>query len=304
MKILIVGGAGHVGTHLTSMLVKEGHDVAIGGRTDRIKTNSLLEGARFVFCDSTDDALLAELAQAEKFDVVVDFPGTAWNVWNAFKDISSHIIACGSFWMYGKPRMVPTPERFFENCFFDGYVKRYEKIVQILEEEKEHKASFTAIMPPNICGPGKIPLDTLGGRDIEVHKANMRGDMVYLPEGPEALITPCDAWDLANAFALAIAQPEKAAGQIFNIGTDYPITSTRLVEIFEEIHGVNIPITYVPWNEYIEKYNTQQGGWWHFYAHMFPDTTKARALLGYRPKYTPEETLQRAVEWMKEQQLL
>ena len=45
------------------------------------------------------------------------------------------------------------------------------------------------------------------------------------------------------------------------------------------------------------------GARWHFYAHMLPDIRKAKELLGYKPKYTPEEALRTAVEWMTEEEM-
>jgi nucleoside-diphosphate-sugar epimerase len=37
---------------------------------------------------------------------------------------------------------------------------------------------------------------------------------------------------------------------------------------------------------------------------MCPDISKAKNLLGYQPKYTPEQSLYRAVEWMKSNKML
>jgi nucleoside-diphosphate-sugar epimerase len=37
---------------------------------------------------------------------------------------------------------------------------------------------------------------------------------------------------------------------------------------------------------------------------MQPDISKAQRLLGYKPRYTPEETMTRAVEWMYKEKLL
>ncbi len=304
MRIFVIGGTGQIGMQLVPILLKQGHDVVVGARTNKVSGNSLLEGASYIACNSWDKECLKEIAKNEQFDVIIDFPGTAWNVWEIFKDKVLHIVGCGSFWMYGRPHTVPTPEVAQEPCVFDFYAKRYQHILDAITESKEHKAEFTAIMPTNICGPGKIPLDTSGGRDIEVHKSNMRGEMVYLPEGPEVLLAPCDCYDLAMLFALAVNQREKAAGQIFNAGTAYALTATQFVQTMGDIYGVNIPISYVSWKDYTETYNTEMGAWWHFYAHMYPDITKARTLLGYEPKYTPEQTLHRAGEWMRLEGLL
>ena len=305
MKALLIGGTGHVGSHLVPILLSRGHEVVIGSRG---KTAGSLGAAadkvRFVTVDAHDPASLAALAASEHFDAVVDFPGTAWNVWNAFRDSTDHLIACGSLWMLGYPHVVPTPELTQATCVFEGYEKRYQQIIDMIADSRRHRAAFTAVFPPNICGPGKIPLDTLGGRDIEVHRANMRGEVVYLPEGPEALIGPCDAYDLATIYALAMENRFAAAGQIFNGGSAYALTSSQFVKTMGRIYGSEIPIEYVPWPKYRDEISPGTGYWWHFYAHMCPDISKAQKLLGYKPRYTPEETLERAVNWMRERNML
>lgn len=304
MRILIIGGTGHIGAQLVSILIEQGHEVVIGARNNRISDNPLLKGASYIACDSEDMSCLKVIAENLCLDTVVVFPGTAWNVWEAFKGRVLHVVVCGSLWMYGNPHQIPTPEATQETCVFNFYETRYQQILNMLSESQNCRTAFTAIMPPNICGPGKVPLDTSGGRSVEVHQANMRGETVYLPEGADVLIAPCDCYDLAMLFALAINQREKSAGQIFNAGTEYALTATQFVHTMAEIYGVAIPITYVPWEEYKTKYNTEMGAWWHFYAHMCPDITKAKTLLGYIPKYTPEQTLRRAVEWMRVEGLL
>ncbi|NMB95972.1 MAG: NAD(P)-dependent oxidoreductase, partial [Clostridiaceae bacterium] len=200
--------------------------------------------------------------------------------------------------------IVPIPEIRQEKCLFEGYEKRYQEILQMLGDSGKHRAVFTAIMPPNICGPGKIPLETSGGRNIAVHRALMEGNPVYLPDGPEALIGPCDASDIANLFALAVNNRIAAAGQIFNAGSAYSVTASQFVNIYSDIYGVDIPIEKVPWEIFKKDICPDIGQWWHFYAHMQPDISKAHKLLDYSPRYTPEETLARAVDWMFANKLL
>ena len=131
-----------------------------------------------------------------------------------------------------------------------------------------------------------------------------RGEKVYLPDGPETLIGPCDADDIAQLFALAVENREKAAGQIFNVGSAYALTVGQFVQAYAEIYGVEIPVERVSWEKYVAEINPEKGAWWHFYAAMCPDISKARKLLGYEPCYTPEQTMKRAVEWMKAEGLL
>jgi len=305
MKVLIIGGTGHVGTNLVHILHEQGHEVIIGSRgATHIPADPTFSKVRFVTCDAFSIASLEDLSHHERFDVIIEFPGVIEQVWTVFKNKADHIISCGSVWMFGAPRVIPTPERIQGACPFDVYEERNIAYTKILAESRTTKAVFSAVMPPNISGRGKVPLDTLGGRDIEIHKANMRGEVVYLPEGPESTICPCEAYDLAMLFALCVNNRTAAAGQIFNGGTDHALTSTQFVDTFAQIHGVNIPIEYVPWNIYKSEISPGIGYWWHFYAHMSPDISKAKKLLGYKPRYTSEEAMDRAVAWMKDSHLI
>jgi nucleoside-diphosphate-sugar epimerase len=67
---------------------------------------------------------------------------------------------------------------------------------------------------------------------------------------------------------------------------------------------VNIPIRWVDWQEYITKVCPAVGAHHHYKANMCPDISKIRARLGYEPKYTPEQTMARAVNWMRECRIL
>lgn len=305
MKVLVIGGTGHVGSFLVPMLLEQGHEVYVGTRGRRpAHTGTALDGAKFITFDVNDKESLRSLREY-RFDAVAEFPGYAYAVWNELKDTIGHLVACGSLWMFGYPNVVPTPEQYQNPCLFGGYDTRIVEMWDMIAESgKGGTGLFTAIMPPNICGPGKIPLDGMGGRSAEVHRAHARGETVILPEGPEALIAPCDAEDIAALFALAINNPKAAGGQIFNVGAADAVTATELIRLFGEIYGVEIPIERVSWEKYTTEINPPMGNWWHFYAHMLPDISKARNLLGYEPQYTVKETLRRAVDWMRSEGVL
>lgn len=305
MKILVIGGTGHVGTFLVPMLVAEGHDVYIGTRGNtKLRDKSIFDGAQFISCDSGDKESLQSLKEYQ-FDTIVDFPGTAYYVWEVLKNDISHLVACGSLWMYGYPHIVPTPEgASVEKCPFVGYQCRYEQIGQMLEEAPHCKAAVTSIMLPNICGPGKIPIDQYGGRDLTKHREMLNGKPVFIPDGPECLIGPCDAEDIARMFKLVINNREKSANQMFNVGAEYSLPVSDFVKAYSNIYHVEFPIEKVSWERYVNEINPEVGAWWHFYTHMLPDITKAKEVLGYSPKFTPEETMRRAVEWMRKEKLI
>lgn len=302
MKVMVIGGTGHVGKFMVPKLIEAGAEVTVvgSGRT-LIPENKIWSKAKNIQCNikNCDEIEHLKLAAPE---VVIEMPGNAWNVYQKLKSTAEHIIACGSLWMYGEPKIIPTPEQTQNECLFEAYKKRYSEILSLIEIGRKDGVAFTGIMPPNICGPGKIPLECSGGRSLDIHKEHANGKEVILPDGTDCLIGPCDVEDIADCFVKAVYNRDKAANQIFNVGSEYALTAAEFVKTYGDIYNVKIPIKRNSWQDYISR--TDIENWWHFKAHMCPDITKAKMLLGYKPKYTPQQTMSRAVEWMKSNKML
>ena len=62
MKILIIGGTGHVGSFMVPKLVKAGHEVYLGTRGNtKVRSYSSTEGVNFVTVNSGDRESLETL---------------------------------------------------------------------------------------------------------------------------------------------------------------------------------------------------------------------------------------------------
>lgn len=307
MKICVIGGSGHIGQNLVGRLLDEGYQVTVltTGRT-ALPTHGKWDTVTAVqYTYRRDDPDWAACLQAIGAEVVIDLLGAdAPATYAAIKGQAQQLIVCGSVWMFGAPRVVPTPPTTQGPCPFDGYAQRYQEMQDIKAQAAREGFPFTAIMPPNICGPGKVPLEGHGGRSLEVHRAHQRSEPVILPEPGQTLIGPCDAADVAQAFFLAVQQREAAADEIFNVGSAYALTARQFVATYGEIYGVEIPIEWVSWEEFSTKVRPDPGAHFHFLAHMCPDLSKTRAKLGYAPRYTPEESMERAVAWMREEGMI
>lgn len=315
MRVVIIGGTGHIGGHLVPMLVRDGNDVIIISRGKSVVPDSAeWSKVRFEHLSYTENGTGSSGSWSNSLknilregDTLIDIIGTdlATTYATARDRGVGHVIACGSVWMLGMPRRVPCTEITQSPLWDEGYTARWKIIRETLHRSIAGDGPpFTAILPPNISGPGKIPLDTLGGRDIAVHRALAAGQTVLLPEGPDVLIGPCDAEDVARPFCLAVRQPWRAAGEIFNVGSAYALTAGEFVAVYGQIYGVRIPVRRVPWKHFAEQVVPDPGARYHFEAHMYPDISKVRQRLGYNPHYTPEQSLSRAVAWMRQRGLL
>lgn len=310
MKTIVIGGTGHIGTFLTRMLVEEGYEVGVmsSGHRPRPEGDCYRRIKYFTlpYAESLADGSFLAMLREEQPQVIVDIlQADSGAVWEAARQAGvCQVVACGSVWMWGRPKVVPTPEAPQTECPFAGYQQRLNELLQTMERSRQAGPGLSAIMPPNICGPGKIPLEASGGRSLQVHEAHRRGEPVILPAPGTNLIGPCDAEDVARGFLAAVQHPEQAAGEIFNVGSAYALTAERFVSAYAEIYGTPIPIDYVTPEVYVREVLPELGANFHLLEHMCPDITKLSSRLGYRPHYTPEQTMERAVRWMFDTGLL
>jgi nucleoside-diphosphate-sugar epimerase len=77
-----------------------------------------------------------------------------------------------------------------------------------------------------------------------------------------------------------------ANGEVFNIGGGSRISVNEVVEKLERVTGKKAEIKYI---------GKQKGDVKHTYA----DISKAKRMLGYKPKIKIEKGLTREVEWIK-----
>jgi len=307
MNVCVIGGTGHIGGFLVPQLVADGHKVVVVSRGQRPVPKggawskvTYLEQA-YKRGDETWRKFIASLEAEVVVDILgQDVPG----VYEATKGTTKHTIATGSVWMLGSARTVPVPPEEQTPCPFDWYGMRWRELNETRAKAKADGIAFTAVLPPNICGPGKVPIDGKGGRDVAVHKAHARGEPVQLPENCNTLISPCDASDVARVHALAVANRDAAAGEFFNAGAPYFLSAPRFIEALGEAHGSTIPIEYVSAEKFYGELLPDAGANYHFKEHMAPDISKTRAKLGYEPEFTCEQTLARAVQWMRDEGML
>ena len=77
MKILITGGAGFIGSHVSDKFIELGYDAVVTDSLYSGKKENINKKARFYEADITDSARLEEIFEEEKPDIAVS--GKAFN---------------------------------------------------------------------------------------------------------------------------------------------------------------------------------------------------------------------------------
>lgn len=93
--------------------------------------------------------------------------------------------------------------------------------------------------------------------------------------------------DIVDGFVAVLNQPEKAIGEIFNIGSDKEITTREGIAIVEKIMGKEATFDMKP---------KRPGDQLHTRA----DIEKAQRILGYKPTVNLEDILRAQVNWYTE----
>jgi UDP-glucose 4-epimerase len=318
MRALITGGAGFVGSHLSELLLEQGHEVYV---LDNLSTGSieniahLKTNPRFHYTiDSVDnEPVLAELvdrgdvifhlAAAVGVKLIVEQPvhtietnvhGTEVVLRHANKKKKLVIIASTSE-VYGKNAAVPFVEDAdlvlgptLKHRWAYACSKAIDEFLA-LAYWKEKKLPVVIARLFNTVGPRQtgqygmvIPTfvrQGLAGRPITVFgDGSQTRSFTYVG-------------DVVGALA-ALAQESRAVGQVFNIGNGHEISILALAERVKALTGGISSIVKVPYDQAYEEGFEDM-------PRRVPDTTKIRELIGYEPKVQLEEILARVIDYFQ-----
>ncbi|MBL8150644.1 MAG: GDP-mannose 4,6-dehydratase [Blastocatellia bacterium] len=313
MKVLVTGGAGFIGSHLSEYLLKRGESVAVVDELNdfydpEIKRNNLAEVSRhgnlhFYQTDIRDSRKLAEIFELEKPEKVVHLAARAGvrpslsapllyeevNVIGTLHllelcrkfPITNFVFASSSS-VYGINSKLP----FAEDDPIEKPVSPYattKRSGELLVFNYSHLYSLpaTCLRFFTVYGPRQRPemgihkftSKILSGKEVEVY-----GDGQSRRD-----YTYID--DIVGGIVKALDNPKPFA--IYNLGGSSPVTLTELIERIEEAAGVKA----------IRKYLPDQPG---DVPVTYADICKAKVELGFEPAVDLKTGLARFVAWYRE----
>jgi len=307
MKILVTGGAGFIGSHVTDRLIKEGHEVVIVDDLSTGFMENVNPNAKFVKMDIRDENL-TELFERERFDIVnhhaaqmdvrksVKFPrfdadvniGGSINILeNCIKyGVKKIIYISTGGAVYGEPARLPVGEDCDINPISQYGISKHTVEHYLFLYKMNYDLNYVVLRYPNVYGPRQYPHGEAGVTAIFTEKM-LRGEQPFIFGDGKQLRDYTYISDIVESNILAM-DSASADGEILNIGVGVGTSVNEIFKILAEIIGFTKPPIYQA---------PRVGEIFQIYL----DATKAKKLLGWEPKVAFRRGLEKLVEYFQSQ---
>ena len=322
MALLVLGGAGYVGSHAVRELVAAGRDVVVADSLVTGFAASVHPAARFYELDIRDGAALDALFERERIDGVVHFAafsqvgesmsrplkyydnnlgGTMSLLESMVRHGVNNIVFSSTAAVYGEPERVPILESDATvptNCYGQTKLAMEQMMAWV---SRAHGLKYTALRYFNASGAD--PSGEIGeAHDPETHlipivlqvplgrreKVSIFGGD-YPTEDGTCVRDYIHVTDLAAAHILALDYlMDGGESDVFNLGNGVGFSVKEIIDAAREVTGHAIPA---------ETAARRAGD----PARLVASSEKAKRVLGWRPKYTDiRAIIETAWRWHRE----
>lgn len=321
MRILVLGGAGYIGSHTALELVKAGKEVVIADNLVTGYRKAIPKGAKFYEGDLRDFDFLNKLFQQEKIDAVIHFAayslvgesvtnplkyydnnlyGTKVLLEAMVKNNVGKIVFSSTAATYGEPENIPILESD-RTCPTNPYGETKLAMEKMFKWTAEaHGLRYVSLRYFNACGADES--GTIGeAHNPESHLIPL---ILQVPNGKRETIsiygtdydTPdgtcirdyIHVTDLAQAHILAVKYLANGGkSDIFNLGNGVGYSVREVIETARKVTGHPIPAT---------ETSRRAGD----PARLVASSEKAKKILGWKPVHDSlEEIIASAWNWHK-----
>ena len=309
-RIMVIGGAGLVGSHIVDQLIQEPvseiivYDNFVRGTDSNLKKAMESSKVRVVQASMTDrETLNRELKGIDGvfllaslwLEECVNDPRSAWEVnvmgtWNvveACQDLEvKRVVYSSSASVYGNALFTPmTEDHPFNNRTTYGATKiAIEQMFRSIYEQ--NKLPYIGYRYMNIYGPR---MDYEGTYVSVIMKVL---DRIFANQTPLIYGDGKQVYDFIYvedvAEANILGMKADCTDEFFNIGAGVGTSINELVDMLLELTGSPLKPEYRPQEQ-------------SFVTHRIGSTEKAERMLGFKAKTSLIEGLRRVVEWRKSQ---
>lgn len=318
-NILVMGGAGYIGSHTVRHLLDNGYEVVVADNLVFGHREAIDSRAKFVYADLLDSSSLDNLFKNNKIDAVIHFAAFTYvgesvsnpekyyynnvigtvNLLHAMLSYNvKNIVFSSTCAIYGEPKYTPIDEKHPQNPI-NPYGRTKLIIEQIFADyNNAYGLNYIALRYFNAAGcsyDGKIGeshtpeshLIPLVLKAIAGERTNIKvfGTDYDTPDGT-CIRDYIHVEDLALAHRLAVENLKNYNGCI-NLGTGIGTSVKEIIVAAEEVAEKKCPVEFAP---------RRSGD----PARLFADNSKAKEVLGWQPKYTNiKDIIQTAWNWEK-----
>lgn len=321
MTVLILGGAGYIGSHTAYELIDKGEDVVIADNLQTGYIKAVHPKARFYKGDIRDKSFLDDLLKKEKIDAVIHFAANSLvgesmteplkyydnNLYGTMVLLKSmvengidKIVFSSTAATYGEPENIPILEsdRTEPTNTYGETKLSMEKMFKWVS--KAHNLRYVSLRYFNACGAH------VSGEIGEAHnpESHLIPIILQVPNGKRETVSifgddyptkdgTCirdyiHVTDLAQAHILAVEYLRKGnPSDIFNLGNGIGFSVKEVIDTARKVTGHPIPAVVSP----------RRAG---DPAQLIASSEKAKSVLGWKPEHADlEEIIATAWKWHK-----
>jgi nucleoside-diphosphate-sugar epimerase len=303
-RIVVIGATGHVGTYLVPRLVRAGHQVvAISRGTREPYTPAAEWGAVERVIDDREkagfEARVAALGADAVIDMVCFTPEEAQRLVDALRPSRPLLVHCGTIWVHGPAARVPITEDEPRTAY--GEYGTGKAAVEALLHRETIAGGVPSVVlhPGHISGPGWNVITPAGNLDTGVWRRLSAGEPVPLPDLGLGVLHHVHADDVAQAFERALTRPA-AIGASFHVVAEQAMTLRGLAHGAAAWWGREPKLEFVDWAEFERRVGAghAEATRAHVGRSIAASIDRAKAVLGYAPRYTVLQGLREAVAWL------
>ncbi|MBN1563787.1 MAG: NAD-dependent epimerase/dehydratase family protein [Anaerolineae bacterium] len=309
MRVLVIGGTGHVGTYMIPRLVHLGHEVIVTsrGQRDPYLPHAAWQQVQRIQIDRAAaeksgefGAQMADLQADVVIDMICFTLASAQHIVEALRGKVQHFLHCGTIWAHGPSVEVPTVEEQARHPFGDYGIQKNEIESYLLREARLNGFPATVLMPGHIVGQGWNPLNPAGHFNPAVFETLARGEELALPNLGMETVHHVHADDVAQSFIQAMAHWSGAVGESFHVVSPAAVTLRGYAEAMAAWFGQEPKLTYLPWEEWQTTVTPEeaQATWDHIAHSPNCSIAKGRRVINYQPRYASLQAVQEAVTWL------
>jgi nucleoside-diphosphate-sugar epimerase len=308
MRVVVIGATGHIGTYLVPRLVRAGHEVVAVSRGARAPYREEVEwrSVQRVTADrDAEDAAgtfgerIAGLRPDAVADLICFTAESARRLVDALRPARPLLLHCGTVWVHGRVARVPVTEDEPRTGYGEYGAGKVAAEALLHRETLAGGVPSVVLHPGHICGPGWPVITPAGNLDPDVWRRLATGEPVALPALGMGVLNHVHADDVAQAFERALTRPA-AIGSSFHVVAEQAMTCRGLAAGVAGWFGREPVLDLVDWPEFERRVGPAHAAVTrdHIERGIAASIDRARAVLGYAPRYSSLEALHESVRWL------